>query len=401
MSPPIATRRPAVAIVYRYIHQYRREFYTLLRDLLEARGIEFRLVAGDPGPKDVTKGDAIDLPWARRIHNRVLPVAGREMYWQPCLREVRDCDLVILEQASKLLVNYVLLAGRPLGGPRVAFWGHGHNIQRHLASPAGEAVKRVLSRRVDWWFAYNEMSVDVVLSLGFPPEHITCVQNAIDTRALRETRDAIGADALEGVRRDLAVSSRNVGVFAGALYPDKRLEFLVAACDQVREVVLDFELIVIGGGSDEAVVREAAATRPWLHFVGARFGEEKVRIMALGKALLLPGLVGLGILDGFALELPLVTTMVPFHSHEIDYLDPGINGLIVDEWRDPAPYAEAIAKLMLDDELLERLRAGCREARARYTVEAMAERFAHGVMLALAASGETAFEDVVERGGAA
>ena len=385
MSQPTASHRAVVAIVYRYIHQYRREFYDRLRDRLAAADVELRLVAGEPGPEDVSKGDAIEVPWARRIKNVVFPFGQREIYWQPVLSHVRDADLVIVEQASKLLVNYVLLAGRRLGGPRVAFWGQGLNVYQHRASPVGEAIKRVMSRRVDWWFAYNEMSLDVVLGLGFPPERITCVQNAIDTHALREARAGVGAAELDTARRMIGVSSANVGVYAGALYADKRIDFLIAASDLVRKTVPDYELVIIGSGSDEHTAREAAVTRPWLHVLGARFGREKVHIMALAKALLLPGLVGLGILDGFALELPLVTTSGPYHGHEIDYLDPGENGLMVKDWRDPREYADAIVAVMTDDDLLERLRSGCRDARERYTVETMVERFANGVLLALSA----------------
>jgi glycosyltransferase involved in cell wall biosynthesis len=395
MSQPAASHRPVVAIVYRYVHQYRREFYDRLRDRLAAADVELRLIAGEPGPEDASKGDAIEVPWARAIDNVVVPFGQREIYWQPVFRHVRDADLVIVEQASKLLVNYLLIAARRFGGPRVAFWGQGLNVYRHRASPMGEAVKRVMSRRVDWWFAYNEMSLDVVLGLGFPPERITCVQNSIDTHALRAARAGVGAAELDDVRAAIGVASRNVGVYAGALYADKRIDFLIAASDLVRQRVADFELVIIGSGSDEHTAREAAVTRPWLHVLGARFGKEKVHIMALAKALLLPGLVGLGILDGFALELPLITTSGPYHGHEIDYLDPDENGLIVADWRNPHAYAEAIAAVMTDDDLLERLRAGCREARERYTVETMVERFANGVLLALSAprgSGAWAFE---------
>ena len=46
-------------------------------------------------------------------------------------------------------------------------------------------------------------------------------------------------------------------------------------------------------------------------------------------------------------------------------------------------YADALGRLMLDDGLLERLRGGCRAAADKYTVEAMAENFADGVLRAL------------------
>ena len=148
----------------------------------------------------------------------------------------RGADMVIVEQASRLLLNYALLLGREPGGPRVAFWGQGRNVLPHRASPAGEAVKRVVSRRVDWWFAYNERSVDVVRELGFAPYRITCVQNAIDTRTLARLRagDEPRTSSRRLARRGLASSSGHVGVFAGACTPTSGSTFLVEASDLVR-----------------------------------------------------------------------------------------------------------------------------------------------------------------------
>ena len=79
--------------------------------------------------------------------------------------------------------------------------------------------------------------------------------------------------------------------------------------------------------------------------------------MLLAKVQLLPGAVGLGILDGFALELPLVTTRAPFQGQEIAYLRDGVDGIMVDDWKDPSAYASAIVDLLGDAPRLERMRA--------------------------------------------
>jgi glycosyltransferase involved in cell wall biosynthesis len=46
-------------------------------------------------------------------------------------------------------------------------------------------------------------------------------------------------------------------------------------------------------------------------------------------------------------------------------------------------YAAQVANLLKDDKAREKLEAGCRAAREKYTVQAMAERFAEGVIDAL------------------
>lgn len=145
----------------------------------------------------------------------------------------------------------------------------------------------------------------------------------------------------------------------------------------------DFELLVIGAGPQEGLVAAAARERPWLHVAGPLFGRDKVAAMSLGRCLALPGLVGLAILDGFALGLPLVTCDVPSHSDEVHYLEDGVNGIMVREAGDPSAYAAALARLMTDDALLARLRERCATAAERYTVEAMVANFANGVLGAL------------------
>jgi hypothetical protein len=98
----------------------------------------------------------------------------------------------------------------------------------------------------------------------------------------------------------------------------------------------------------------------------------------------MPGLVGLAILDSFALEVPLVTTSDVAHSVEIAYLEHDVNGLMVsaDEVT-PAMYAESVVSLLRDPVRLERLRRRCRDDRQRYTIEEMVRRFADGVEAAL------------------
>ncbi len=376
-------RRPLVVNVSRYLPQYRVAFYEVLRPTLAAQDIDFVYIHGQPGPAEAVKGDAATLGWETLVRNRVVPIGRGGVWWQPCLSIVRKADLVIVEQGARLLLNYGLAAAQRWSGPRLAFWGHGRHFAAHEVTGVGETLKAALARRAHWWFAYTERSARVVEGLGYPRERITVVQNAVDTRALREWRAALTSGDLALLRESLGLGDGPVGVYCGALYREKRLGFLVEACDRVREALPSFELLVVGGGEDESLVRAAAATRPWLHYVGPRFGREKVAHLALGDLFLMPGLVGLAILDAFALELPLVTTAVDYHSHEIEYLEDGRNGRLVTEPDDPSAYAHAVVGLLRDRDALERLRAGCRETASEVTVERMVERFCGGVVAAL------------------
>jgi glycosyltransferase involved in cell wall biosynthesis len=167
------------------------------------------------------------------------------------------------------------------------------------------------------------------------------------------------------------------------MYAEKRLPFLLGACRRVRELVPDFELVLVGGGEAEGIARAAAHAETWVHVVGPKFEHEKIPFFLISRALLMPGLVGLVVLDSFALEVPLITTSVPGHGPEIEYLEDGVNSVIVTPADDPNRYAEAVARVVTDARYREGLQAGCRAARERYSAEDMAHRFARGVAAAL------------------
>lgn len=374
-----------VVIIQKTIPQYRRSFFELLRGYLADQNIELILVYGQPEPAEASKHDVVHIDWAVERRTLLVPVGRRRLYWQACLSLVPGADLVIVEQASKLLVNYVLLACEMAGMTRLAFWGHGRTPKATPPSRIGEAAKAFISRRVHWWFAYNDLSAFYVRDFGFPADRITAVQNAIDTRALAAAGSAVTESELSSLRVTLGLTGANVCVFVGAMYREKRLPFLIAACELIKQEVPDFEMLFIGSGPDRDVVRGAVARNAWMRDIGPLFNDDKVSYFRLAKLALMPGGVGLGVLDSFALEVPLVTTTVSYQGPEVEYLDDGVNGVMVREADSPAAYAARVAALITDQGALEQLRAGCRESAACYSVEVMAMRFACGVTAAMEA----------------
>lgn len=372
-----------VLIVQKSLPQYRRRFFELLRERLTANGVSLVLVHGQPEAAEASRQDVVALEWAVERRTIFVPLGQHRLYWQPCLSLVPGADLVIVEQAGKLLVNYVLVMAQLAGVTRLAFWGHGRTAAAEPPSRLVEAAKAAMSRRAHWWFAYNDLSARYVKELGFPPERITAVQNAIDAQALTIAGAAVSEDELAALRVRLRLKGRHVGLFVGAMYREKRLRFLIAACQLIKERMPDFEMIFVGSGPDRAMVEEAVAKHDWMRYVGPLFDNDKVTYFRLAHLVLMPGRVGLGILDSFALGTPTVTTRVAYHSPEIDYLEDEENGVVVQEADSPSAYAKAVEALLTDAARLSRLRVGCLQAANHYTVENMADRFADGIGLAL------------------
>lgn len=378
-----AVKRPKVAIIWSYIPQYRSRFYEVLKDKLDQMGIELILIYGQPSPKDALKKDAVDLHWGRKIQNVYFALGRWVFCWQPVLALVRDADLVIVEMANKMLVNYFLLLQNSLGIKKVAFWGHGRNFQAENMDRFSEWIKRILSTKVHWWFAYNDTSARIVESLGFPDARITVVQNAIDTSKLINELGKLKYEDLEQLRRDVGINGRHIGLYVGGMYPEKRINFLLDSLLYIWEQIPDFEMIFIGSGIDAILIEDMARKHPWLHYVGPKFNNEKVPYFAVSHLFLMPGLVGLAIIDCLALGLPLITMKNSLHSPEIEYLHNGQNGVMVDAQGDPRIYAQAVIDLLNDESKRLKLVEGCKTSASKYTIENMAGNFANGIQLAL------------------
>ena len=393
----MAQRSPHVVIVQRFIRQYRVPFFEALKVELGTTGIDLSLVHNTPAKEDDPRKDVAGVQWAERGGARSIKIGRRTLIWQHVPRWVWEADLVVVEQATQFLLNYALLARRRLGGPMVGLWGHGVSPY-HDANRASEAVKRIVSREPDWWFAYTDGVVDRVRGFGFPADRITSVRNAIDTRLLADEVASVTEPQLEAVRGSLGLQGKCVGLFVGALIPEKRLSFVVAAGEAVKAELPDFELVIAGAGPLEGWVEDQAARHPWLFFAGQRFGPDLAALMRLSTLLFVPAWVGLVITDSFAAGTPLIASASAEHPPEIYYLRHRENGLLVEDGGDPRRYAEAVVAALEDQQLLDRMVAGCRVDTQLYSVEDMARRFADGVSSALSVGPRRRRRRTPERG---
>jgi glycosyltransferase involved in cell wall biosynthesis len=368
-------------IVQTDLSHYRLRLFALLKEKLRG-DVELHLVHGARDAVAEDLRERMPLPWATEVRGREIRAGWMRLLWQPYARRARPMNLVIVTQENRLLMNYWLLGRRPWTGQKVAFWGHGRNFQSGRPRGACERWKRYWLGKADWWFAYTDLTRRILLEQGYPAERITVLDNAVDTFDLMRWSQDVGEHELRGLRANLGIASDHVAVFCGALQVYKRIPFLLEAAALVRKRISDFELVLIGTGPDESLVETAAQRHRWLHYVGPRHDRDKVRHLKLGRVFLMPGGVGLAILDAFALQLPLVTTDCGTHGPEICYLKQGENGWMTED--DPAAYSRAVADLLQDRVRLDRFRDRCLADARHYSLENMAQNFADGIRRALA-----------------
>lgn len=371
-----------VAILQHRLLHYRVGLFEQLRSVCARRGIELRLIYGEASPREMAKKDEGTLPWADKVYNRYWQVGDRDILWQPFPAALKDADLVVVMQESRILSNYLLLLSRIWSPRKVAYWGHGRNFQSDAPAGLREKWKKFLLTRVDWWFAYTEMTVDILRNAGYPAQRITCLNNAIDTSSFQADLVSCTVDDIAKEKTRLGIASNaTIGVFCGSLYPDKGLELLIDSSDLIRKSIPDFALIVIGDGPSMPQMRNAAVNRPWLHLVGVRKGKEKALYFRLGNVMLNPGSVGLHIVDAFCSGIIIVTTKTARHGPEIAYLRDGENGVY--GGNTPELYSRAVLSIIQDPIRLQKMKATALVDSERYTLKNMVQRFADGIESAL------------------
>jgi glycosyltransferase involved in cell wall biosynthesis len=371
-----------VLIIEAQMKQYRLPFYEMLYERLREDGIELKVAYSDPAGQELRKHDNCVLPLEFGLNVKGSWLLNKRILYQPLLREICSADMVITDQAYKLALTHCLLALSRLGLKRVAFWGHGRNRQENALRFSEKYKKRTLDW-VTWWFAYTAGTAEYLQLQGVPKAKVTTVQNSVDTRGIQEYVQRLDADARGKVRARVGIpAAAPVGIFVGTLRNLKSLPLLLEASPAIREKVSDFHLVIVGGGPEEREIRESAREQPWVHFLGPHFGDSKSELLAIAGVFLLPGAVGLAIVDAFAAGLPLVTTRLSIHGPEMEYLEEGFNGILTEHH--PAAYADAVVDVLLHPHKLHQLQEGARLSAEKYSIEAMTENFSRGILQCLA-----------------
>jgi glycosyltransferase involved in cell wall biosynthesis len=287
----------------------------------------------------------------------------------------------------------------------VLLWGFGknHDIdagrRSWLDARFGRLVvfgQHCMIRAATDFMAYTESGAKHAAASGMPLERISVLNNTIDIS--EEVAAHTRAQTLDrtALRRELGLSANAVVLlYVGRLTPGKHVDRLVEAARQVRSTGLPVEVVIVGGGPEEARLTALAGGQGWCRFLGPIHATEPLsRVFRASDALVIPGYVGLAVNHAFAHGLPVITCSSPVHSPEIDYVRPEYNGLIL-----PAQegLAEGLRRFAEQSELRRRLANGALETRGKLDLQHMVDAFDGGVARALARSMSSRSDGARER----
>ena len=299
----------------------------------------------------------------------------------PLLRRVKP-RIVVSEFAAAYLTMWLLLCLRPFFGYKLLLWTHAvdnHDIHHPFASRRGR-LALWLFKRMDGIICYSRSRCELVRdALGDGAPRLFVAPNTIDAsaqHALYAEFETRGRDAL---RAELGMRRRFQLVYIGRLIADKRIDLLLETFN-ILSAETDVELHVIGDGPERARVESAAAQNNAIVCHGAVWDERRSgAFLYAADCCLNPGYLGLSLVHCFCFGTPIVscasTEDGPFHSPEVDYLQPGVNGLLTDS--DAGTLAAVLRQLLADKEALRRMSAAARRtALEEVSLDNMMEGFA-------------------------
>ena len=328
-----------------------------------------------------------------RVKNRAVPVLGRTVVWQPVLRQLvmGGFDAVVLGHEMRFLANNLAFLSFKAAGRPVLLWGHGKEIATDVTGLAklpralAVAAKRVSARHANGYLVYTEGGRVRLVRDGVRPERISVLRNTIDTARERALAQQCRAFPELTLRSDLGLlPDSTVLAFLGRLYSEKRVHELPTAVSMAMArgwVEGPVEVVVIGEGPDLAGLRKRFGNLGWVHFPGARRGLDAAKYLRLAAAVVIPGKVGLAVNHAFAHGVPLVTRAGDLHAPEVEYVEDGRNGLIVNG--NDIDFAKALASLVRDCHLQQRLARGAGETSDSLQLHDMVTCFDRAVRRAL------------------
>ncbi len=376
-----------------FIPEYRARLYEELGRMEE---VEYVVFHGDPPGSTGHRAARGPFPFAEvRVESRELRFGGKTLVYQSAVREIAgsDFDAAVIGGELKLLANAALFPLLKLRRRPVLLWGQGIDKAEDRAAPMrvlaqGSALLRAAAaRRADGYLVYTDGGRRQLTKLGVDPDSVFVLRNTLDMEREMELQRAAAGEDEGQMREELGLKRDSVVLlFIGRVYREKRVSEFVALLQRLNgRPGVDVEGLVIGDGPDLPRISRQAEGLSCLHLLGEVRDPARIAgCMRVSSALVIPGAVGLAVNHAFAHGVPVITRANPMQGPEFEYIEPGLNGMVVEG--DFEAFVRAVAAFVDSRAFRDALAAGALDTRETLTVAAMADSFHRGVRSTLAAA---------------
>jgi len=261
---------------------------------------------------------------------------------------------------------YALLAGRRLGIPLVGtshHWTHQTRAVRFY-----EFLDGLTLRRFDAVVAVSQVIAGQLREAGVPTDKITVIDNGIDLTPFNSAAPVLKSEL--NAKDQLLIGT------VGRLVEQKGMIYFLTAAKQLLKEFPNLTFVIVGDGPDLGKLQQMAKE---LHidnkvrFTGVRY--DMANVYASLDVFVLASIeegMPIALLEAMASRLPVAATAV---GAVPQIVIPGETGMLV-KARDAAEMAQAIAALLRDPALRERLGAnGQRKVHERFSSQVMSQNY--------------------------
>ncbi len=372
------TNVKSIAIIQRHIPHYRVELFSALE--AEARRFGYQLTV-------FSSSDHIQkrMPFSHcALPMRHVGFSKQSPGWLAGLKQaVAGSDVIVApHELHCLSIPYLWIQRRQLCSSWI-WWGHGYNYQASTQHPIYRwtinALKDFLGIRANGMITYTQGGTNYWLEQGMSSNQVFPFMNTIDVEGLWENSRQVTESHLAGARLRLGLKNKKILLFSGRLYAEKKVDFLLQALAHIQRTCPDTALLILGDGAERSRLEALCRTLRLhdVHFLGEITDTlESSTYFKLAQLLVIPGLVGLAIVHGFAFSLPLVTTEQHAHGPEIEYLSKH-NGCMTTP--DPESYASEIIRVLTSSGDYRSMQNQADKTARQLTLRASASRFMQGI----------------------
>lgn len=336
---------------------YKREMFEKIATL---PNVKLSLFIGDIHPiGHAPNGDMTGLQHIL-LKNRIYKFMGLQFVWQSINKHLspKEFDLILLPEGVLYFSNYLLMLRAWLSGVPVGFYSHGFNHQRKetFFSSILEFTRRFVHRRVDVIITYSQSGADFIEQTN--PAMIGRVHvalNTLDVEAINNSVSILSSKEMVNIRSSFGFNPGDVVLaFVGRVSSEKNPHYVIDTVRQLRSEGLSVRALFIGNGPametlQLSLLNETSDIQNSVKFTGRVSASQVGPLLKSADISVMPGMTGLAIVHSFAVGLPYVTISSPLHSPEIEYLIPGVNGLITSDT--PDSFTNGVRQLVVNSEL--------------------------------------------------
>jgi glycosyltransferase involved in cell wall biosynthesis len=373
-----------VAFVTHFCPHYRVKTFEMLG---RVRKVDYLFYS----PGNEWYGQGLTGAWRGDFHHEYLPgfQLTRHTRLSPSLvtrlwRKKYDVFVKCINGRFALPVTY--LVARLRRKPFVLWTGIWMTLEtrfHRLAFP----LTRWIYRHADSIVVYGEHVKNYLIQQGVEREKIFVAAHAIDNAAYEKP---VSPERKMGLRADLCVKDRKVVLYLGRLEEEKGLDYLIRAFALLRRD--DAVLVFAGDGSRrealKALIKQEGidhATR----FVGYVSPKDALEYYAIADVYVLPSITmptgkepwGLVVNEAMNQGVPVVATDA-VGAAAGGLVQSGVNGFVVPE-RDSAALSDAIATILNNDALREKMRGNALRVVAGWHNERMVKGFEQAIEYAV------------------